>query len=36
MDYLEILSFCAYDIERADKMCKELLGESEDVAQLQS
>lgn len=24
MDYLEILSFCAFDIDRADEMIKEM------------
>ncbi len=31
MDYLEIMSFCGYDLDRADKMVNEIVKDMEEV-----
>lgn len=33
MDYLEIMSFCGFDLEAADKMAQEII-EKEDVEEV--
>ena len=31
MDYIEIMSFCGYDLDRADKMVNEIVKDMEEV-----
>lgn len=32
MDYLEIMSFCGYDLDRADKMVNEIVKDMEEIS----
>lgn len=36
MDYLEIMDFCGYDLERADRMARELYDIDETVKEIRN